>query len=1036
MQRNALFISGLVFFALTVSAHADPVFIKQFEQVYGSGAGENGYFVIETADHGFLAAGNGSSDGGTIFAVKTDSNGVVEWQQEYGDPSATLGSGGVVQTADGGFVLAGSTSPFPPPEPPAVGDQDGIMIKIDASGNEVWRTSFGGSSGDIIYALALADDGSLIGAGSTTSDIGPKDPASWGAYFVKLSGTGTLLSQVAYDHVGPTDTAEEAIHMDKTPDGDFIVTGMAYYEGWFLLKIDDNLGKLWASFYGDGNEDITSIASTPDGGFVAAGVRGDSDTGDALLVRLDPDPGNPAGPVVIRNGWPKTYVRNDHDSYDIFYYADATPDGGIIAAGFHFLLADPDDPFSEFSRFWVAKMDADGNIERESLYAESGAREVHVTSDGGYIVVGGSDQFPAGLGNGDLYLLRLHDGDPGFIAGGVYVDEDGTCSLSAGETGAAWHLVRLVDTTTDVAYLAMTSLDGSYAAAVPSGDYTATLAPGPLNLEADTCPVDGQSYAVSVTTGATESGNDFFAQCNCQVGQSLTGEAVEPAYDCGSAVSSSPCAGYQWQICYQVTNLCNPLHENPGGGGNFVKACVNLPADTTYAGPETITTNNCGGTGNWHLLPSTAVGQVCFELDSNNTFTSGCQADMCFPINIEPAYQGGTVTAQFMTNQCTGDVAIPPAPPLTYGSDCSCDPNAMHVTPQGCEPEGAITGQELTYRVDFQNLGAGNAHNVVVTDVLDVALDAATLRLVDASHTVTSLQLNDGGVLVVHFDQIELPAESLAIDPEDSKGHVTFAITPKEPYDDGVAVRNTASIVFDSNEPVITNTVLSTLYNGDPVPVVDFDVVLSGEFGLFTYTGGTTGADFAWDFGPDASPRASTEQDPTAVEFFTAGVHPVVLAATKAGCTARAVKPVDISCNFFWTTSPFRGAMGASRRRVGRVVKLKLRQLEYKSGPLGGEAELDTILEDDFARVPDGSCWPRLRVFTADGQQEVALTGADFVGTPANPDGCLRFRPNGALVAKIRLNPALFAPNTDYIAALQVYTCTVMPDNNGINTRP
>lgn len=151
----------------------------------------------------------------------------------------------------------------------------------------------------------------------------------------------------------------------------------------------------------------------------------------------------------------------------------------------------------------------------------------------------------------------------------------------------------------------------------------------------------------------------------------------------------------------------------------------------------------------------------------------------------------------------------------------------MHVTPQGCAPEGSITGQELTYRIDFQNLGAGPAHDVVLTDALDSDLDPAALRLLDASHAITGFQVDDQGELVVRFDDIEFPAE--VVDAAASMGHVTIAISPLEPYVDAAVVENSASIVFDANAPVVTNTVTSSLYHGDPVPVADFTATPNGN---------------------------------------------------------------------------------------------------------------------------------------------------------------------------------------------------------------
>lgn len=347
--------------------------------------------------------------------------------------------------------------------------------------------------------------------------------------------------------------------------------------------------------------------------------------------------------------------------------------------------------------------------------------------------------------------------------------------------------------------------------------------------------------------------------------------------------------------------------------------------------------------------------------------------------------------------------------------------------------EGSITGQELTYRIDFQNLGAGPAHDVVLTDALDSDLDPTTLRLLDASHTITGFQVDDQGELVVRFDDIELPAEVL--DADASKGHVTIAISPLEPYVDGTVVENSASIVFDANAPVITNMVTSSLYHGDPVPVADFTATPNGDTVDYSYTGGTSGVALAWDFGATATPRTSTDANPTGVAYSGPGQTAALLVATKAECSSETVQSVDVPCDGFWTATAFEAPMGVRLHRVGSRVRLKLR-LSYEGTAVTTQARLDEILNSDFARTPAGDCWPRLRVLTADRSEELALGASMFVGMPANPDGCLRFKRKGALSIRMKLAPSAFERGNSYLVELQNYTCRLAPPNNLLETKP
>ncbi|MCC6487477.1 MAG: hypothetical protein IT364_08245 [Candidatus Hydrogenedentes bacterium] len=102
------------------------------------GGDEGGNSVAET-DNGYVVAGirmvmgdGSSSISIRMCLVKTDLNGNFKWMQEYGDYSAGYD---VIETADGGYVVAGETdsSPFD-----AVGWSDGFAVRTDAHGNVAW----------------------------------------------------------------------------------------------------------------------------------------------------------------------------------------------------------------------------------------------------------------------------------------------------------------------------------------------------------------------------------------------------------------------------------------------------------------------------------------------------------------------------------------------------------------------------------------------------------------------------------------------------------------------------------------------------------------------------------------------------------------------------------------------------------------------------------------------------------------------------------------------------------------------------------
>ncbi len=221
---------------------------------------------------------------------------------------------------------------------------------------------------------------------------------------------------------------------------------------------------------------------------------------------------------------------------------------------------------------------------------------------------------------------------------------------------------------------------------------------------------------------------------------------------------------------------------------------------------------------------------------------------------------------------------------LSQQITCSHDPNDMQVDPQGCGPEGYIpAGQPLTYLVRFQNTGLAPASLVVISNLLDAHLDVSTLQVIGSSHP-NVLQVQ-GNQLVWTFPNINLPPQST--DDLGSQGYVKYQVSPLASDPVGTVITNNAAIYFDLNAPVLTVTTTNTI-TANPVPVASFSVTpvvgSAGQTNNFTYTGGSAGATYLWDFGPNATPATSTNQNPSAVVFAASGDQMVSLQVSLGDC--------------------------------------------------------------------------------------------------------------------------------------------------------
>ena len=108
----------------------------------------------------------------------------------------------------------------------------------------------------------------------------------------------------------------------------------------------------------------------------------------------------------------------------------------------------------------------------------------------------------------------------------------------------------------------------------------------------------------------------------------------------------------------------------------------------------------------------------------------------------------------------------------------------------------------LYYTIRFENNGTAGALNVAVNDILDSQLDENTLVMIGASHNYTLDRLSNG--LTWNFENIQLPVS--VADTNIGKGFITFKIKLKPGFAIGDIIPNTASIYFDSNPAIVTNT--------------------------------------------------------------------------------------------------------------------------------------------------------------------------------------------------------------------------------------
>lgn len=382
MRRLIILLAlPVVLSAVLTPCSAQPPHVE-WEHTFGGSQWDEGYGVQQTGDGGYIIVGYTGSGSKDICLIKTDASGNQLWWRTFGGPFNDVGNS-VKQTTDGGYVIAGYTESF------GAGSTDVFLIKTDASGNQVWQRTFGGSSFEWGNSVQQTLDGGYIITGVKVSyGLGYYD-----VYLVKTDASGNLIWQRKFG--GPSE--DQGYSVQQTRDGGYIIAGYTYSYGTgsdiYLIKTDSLGNQIWLRTFDEGGQDIGyGVQQTSDGGYIIVGYA-NSQNGDVSLIKTDAS-GNQV--------WQRTFGGS---GTDYGRSVQQTSDGGYVIVGMTQYFG------SDNYDIYLIKTDVFGNqIWQRTFggnYGDHGY-SVQQTSDGGYIIAGFTYSF--GVGNDDVYLIKTNAG--------------------------------------------------------------------------------------------------------------------------------------------------------------------------------------------------------------------------------------------------------------------------------------------------------------------------------------------------------------------------------------------------------------------------------------------------------------------------------------------------------------------------------------------------------------------------------------------------------------------------------------------------
>lgn len=338
--------------------------------------------VIQQASDGGYAAAIADHSGSQIRLIKTDPDGLKQWEKTYGDSSFH----DFQHTQDGGFLLWQSAW------------ADNRLLKVDQDGNEQWRRNMNDFL--VSYVEQTREGDYLLAATKLSEDV------ILGYTIEKLDSRGNKLWEKIFgnEFFGFPSVRKKTIA--ETEDG-YVVMGSGSNSRDIKLKKFKNRDIPFAVFtyepeYPGVNQTVTfdaSVSNDPNGNITNYrwdfGDGNTTDTTGKKVTHSYSRIGEESVKLTVMNNsggvnstWKKVFIQKlmaPEDTLNVTFgsfsgakYAQETSDRGFIIAGRN----------DSIYEGWLVKTDPDGKEEWNRTFKGIELKSVIQTQDGGFMAAG------------------------------------------------------------------------------------------------------------------------------------------------------------------------------------------------------------------------------------------------------------------------------------------------------------------------------------------------------------------------------------------------------------------------------------------------------------------------------------------------------------------------------------------------------------------------------------------------------------------------------------------------------------------------
>jgi acetyltransferase-like isoleucine patch superfamily enzyme len=257
-----------------------------------------------------------------------------------------------------------------------------------------WDRIFGGPLGETGRSVQQTADGGYIIVGDTWH---------WSEVYYWVRDVWLIKTDIdgnkEWDRNFGVEDQASGYSVQQTTDGGYIIAGYIDPLGRpgnqsvYLIKTDVNGNKEWDRTFPRGYRAIgLSVQQTMDGGYIIVGnTQLPGELFDAWLIKTD---------VNGNMEWDRIFGG---ELNDYGHSVQQTADGGYIIVGNNGWS------FSggPWGNVWLIKTDVNGNMEWDRIFGgelHDSGQSVQQTADGGYIIVGNTESYGAGLR--DVWLIK------------------------------------------------------------------------------------------------------------------------------------------------------------------------------------------------------------------------------------------------------------------------------------------------------------------------------------------------------------------------------------------------------------------------------------------------------------------------------------------------------------------------------------------------------------------------------------------------------------------------------------------------------